>query len=265
MIKNGCVKIDNTDMYYVACGTGKKNLVVLPGLSDGLTTVKGKAFMMSRTFKKFLNSFTVYVFSRKEQMPEDYTIEQMAGDQVNAMKQLGIDKASILGVSQGGMIAQCIAISHPEVLDKLILGVTSSWANETVKKSVSSWIEMANKGDHVLLMKDTAEKMYSRDYLDKYGKLVPILAYFTKPKSYERFLKNAKAILKFDVRNELNSITCPTFIIAGDSDKTIGNDAQNELSAGINNSELYVYEGLGHGLYDEAKDFYDRIYGFCLK
>lgn len=32
---------------------------------------------------------------------------------------------------------------------------------------------------------------------------------------------------------------------------------------GIYNSELYVYEGLGHGAFEEAKDFYDRIFAFC--
>jgi hypothetical protein len=46
MQKNGCVKVGNTDMYYVAFGEGKKNLVVLPGLSDGLWTVKERSWNM---------------------------------------------------------------------------------------------------------------------------------------------------------------------------------------------------------------------------
>ena len=41
-IVNGCVDIDDTDMYYVSFGRGKKKMVMLPGLSDGLSTVKGK-------------------------------------------------------------------------------------------------------------------------------------------------------------------------------------------------------------------------------
>ena len=47
MKMNGCVPVGNTDMYYVAFGTGKKKLVVLPGLSDGLWTVKGKAWFLA--------------------------------------------------------------------------------------------------------------------------------------------------------------------------------------------------------------------------
>ena len=45
-MKNGCVAIGETDMYYVSFGHGDKNLVVLPGLSDGLSTVKGKALLL---------------------------------------------------------------------------------------------------------------------------------------------------------------------------------------------------------------------------
>ena len=89
------------------------------------------------------------------------------------------------------------------------------------------------------------------------------MAKFTKPSSYERFYRNANAILKFDVRDRLSEITADTYIIAGEDDKTVGNDAAGELKDGIPNSELYVYEGLGHGAFEEAKDFYDRIFTFC--
>ena len=55
----------------------------------------------------------------------------------------------------------------------------------------------------------------------------------------------------------------PTLIIAGSDDKTVGNDAPSELKNGIADSELFVYEGLGHGVFEEAKDFYDRVLAFC--
>lgn len=263
MRKNGCVAIGNTEMDYAAFGEGKKKLVVLPGLSDGLTTVKGKAWVLSAPYKKFFQDYTVYMFSRKNDMPEGYTIRDMAADQVTAMEALGIDQAYLLGVSQGGMIAQAIATDHPERVKKLILAVTAPNANDVVKNVVSSWIDMANRGDHTALMVDTAEKMYSEKYLQKNRKLFPLLAKFTKPASYDRFLKNARAILAFDARNELSKITCPTLIIAGSDDHTVGNSAASEMSKAIANSQLFVYEGLGHGVFEEAKDFYDRVFAFC--
>ena len=196
-------------------------------------------------------------------MPEGYSIEDMADDQVTAMQKLEIGRAAVLGVSQGGMIAQCIAIRHPDVVERLILAVTAPYANKVVSDAVSSWIDMVNRGDHRALMVDTAEKMYSEGYLKKNRKYFPLIARFTKPSTYDRFLKNANAILRFDVRSELSKISCLTLILSGSDDKTVGNDAPGELKSGIVGSELFVYEGLGHGAFEEAKDFYDRVLAFC--
>ena len=263
MRKNGRVTIGDTNMYYVSFGTGKKKLVVLPGLSDGLATVKGKALLLSSPYKKFFKDYTVYMFSRKNKMPDGYSIRDMADDQIQAMKVLEIDQAFLLGVSQGGMIAQYMAIEYPEIVKKLILAVTAPNANAVVQDTVKGWIDMAVRGDHTALMIDTAEKMYSERYLQKNRKYFPLLARFTKPKSYDRFLKNAHAILRFDCRSELPEVNCPTLIIAGSDDHTVGNEAASELNSAITGSELYIYDGLGHGAFEEAKDFYERVLEFC--
>ncbi len=262
-MKNGRVRIGNTDMDYVSFGRGKQPLVVLPGLSDGLATVKGKALLLAWPYRKFFRDYTVFLFSRKNDMPEGYTIEDMADDQVLAMRSLGIGKACLLGVSQGGMIAQCIAIRHPDRVRRLILAVTAPNANPVAQDAVSGWLDMAKRKDHAALMADTAEKMYSEKYLRKHRKLFPLLAKCTKPASYDRFEKNARAILRFDARDRLSGIASPTLIIAGSDDRTVGNRAAGELNEGIPASQLYVYEGLGHGVYDEAGDFYDRVLAFC--
>ena len=45
----------------------------------------------------------------------------------------------------------------------------------------------------------------------------------------------------------------------------MGAGAASALHEGIAGSELYVYPGLGHGLYEEAKDFYPRVYRFLTE
>lgn len=262
-MRNGTVDIGDTDMYYVSFGRGDRIMTVLPGLSDGLSTVKGMALLLRPPYKRFLKDYTVYIFSRKNRMPEGYSIRQMADDQAAAMKELGIDRSAVLGVSQGGMIAQYLAIDHPGIVERLILAVTAPYVNDVAGDAVKTWIGMAERKDHVSLMADTAEKTYSKAYLDKNRKLFPVIARFAKPKSYERFFRNAYAILGFDARGELEKISCPVLIIAGGDDKTVGNDAPYELNKLIPNSMLYIYEGLGHGAYEEAGDFYDRVFGFC--
>ena len=263
MKKNGCAAIGNTEMYYVCFGTGRKTLVVLPGLSDGLATVKGKAGILSLPYRKYLKDYTVYMFSRKNDMPDGYSIREMANDQAAVLKSLGIGRADLLGVSEGGMIAQYMAIDHPETVRKLVLAVTAPNANDVIRSAVSAWIGMAERNDHVSLMTDTAERMYSEKYLQKNRAYFPLIARFTKPSNYDRFFKNARAILAFDCRSALEKIGCPALIIAGSDDHTVGNEAAFELNRSIAGSELYVYEGLGHGAFEEAKDFYDRVFAFC--
>lgn len=260
--KNGSVRIGDTEMSYVSFGRGNKVFAVLPGLSDGLITVKGKALLLKKPYSKYLKDYTVYMFSRKDRMPEGYSIRDMAADQAKALEVLGITKASIMGYSQGGMIAQFLAIDHPELVEKLIIAVSVPRINEIIHDSVSKWIEMAEKRDHKSLMIDTTEKMYSEKYLKKYRKIYPIIGKIGKPRSYDRFIVNAKAILGFDAYEELCKIACPTYIIGGSEDKTVGVNGSYELNEQIRNSELYIYEGLGHAPYEEARDFYQKIYDF---
>ncbi len=260
---NGCVKVGNTDMYYVAFGKGKKNLIVLPGLSDGLWNVKGKSWLLFGSYIRFFKNYRVYMFSRKNGLPEGYSIKEMADDQAVALKNLGIKKTMVMGVSQGGMVAQLLAANHPELVEKLILVVTAPYANDTIKAVVSKWIEMTKNDTHTNLMLDTAEKVYSEKFNKKNKKYLPFLARFTKPKSYDRFCKNAYAILNFDARAELQRIKCPTYIMSGNQDNTVGNEAPYELKAGIANSEILMFDGLGHGLFEEDKDFYNKVLEFC--
>ena len=263
--KNGRVPLGGTDMDYAAFGYGRQALVLLPGLSDGLATVRGKALLLAKPYRMFFEKYTVYMFSRKNRMPEGWSIRDMAADQAAAMKALGLEKAAVMGVSQGGMIAQCLAIRHPARVERLVLAVTAPNANAVARATVSGWIDMALRGDHAALMADTAGRMYSEAYLRRNRRLLPLLARFTRPQSYDRFLKNARAILRFDARDALPGIACPTLILAGGDDNTVGTEAADALRRAIPGSALFVYEGLGHGAYEEAGDFYDRVFAFCGK
>ncbi|MBQ0071523.1 MAG: alpha/beta hydrolase [Spirochaetales bacterium] len=263
--KNGTVSMGMTEMSYVSFGSGKKTLVLLPGLSDGLTTVKGKALLLAYPYRLFFKDYTVYLFSRKNDLPDHYSIKEMADDQAEAMERLGIGSASVLGVSEGGMIAQRLAIDHPERVEKLIIAVSAPYANDTVRPVVSSWIESAKKRDHRALMIDTSERSYSEAYLKKFRRMYPVIGWIGKPKDYHRFLVNANAILTFDALEDLERIHCPTLIIGGRRDQIVGSAASYEMQERIQGSELYMYEELGHAAYEEAADFNRRVFDFLSR
>ena len=263
--KNGRIPVTDGSMCYVSFGRGQRTLVILPGLSDGLVTVAGKALLLAAPYREFFGDYTVYMFSRKDDMPEGYSIRDMASDQAEALKNLGLDRVSVLGVSEGGMIAQCLAIGYPDLVEKLVLAVTAPKVNDIILSCIPRWIEMAERDDHRALMIDTAERSYSEKYLKRYRKVYPLLGHIGKPAAYDRFLINARAILDFDVSSELSSIVCPTLILGGDADRIVGPEASRELSEHISGSELYLYPEYGHAAYEEAKDFYGRVLEFLNK
>lgn len=260
--QNGNIKIGDTDMDYVVFGKGEQALILLPGLSDGLTTVKGMALSLAFAYRIYAADRRVYVFSRKNKLDKGYSTRRMAQDQADAMKALGISQADIMGVSQGGMIAQYIAIDHPELIRRLILAVTTSGQSEIAQAVINAWIRMAMDGDYKRLIIDTTERSYSERTLKKYRRFYPLLTKIGKPKDFERFLIQADSCLQHNAYPELGRITCPTLVIGGDSDKILGADAAGKLAEAIDGSVLHIYEGLGHAAYEEAKDFNSRVLDF---
>ncbi len=264
-LKNGTLDIKNTTMDYIRFGRGEKVLILLPGLGDGLTTVKGTALPMALTYRIFSKNYTVYMFSRVNDLPAGYTTRDMARDQAMAMEALGIEKADIVGVSMGGMIAQYLAIDYPEKVGKLVLTVTSAQPNSILTESVKEWISLAQKGDHVAFMDSNVKKIYSEAYYRKNKWMIPVAGRLTKPKSYGRFFIQAEACLSHDAFAQLSRIQAPTLVIGGEQDHALGGEASREMAAVIPDSELLIYEHWGHGLYEEEKDFNRTVLDYLKK
>ena len=107
-MKNGEVLLENGRMDYIRFGSGPETLILLPGLGDGLRTVKGTALPMALMYRKFAKRYTVYAFSRRDGLQPGVSTREMARDQAKAMDALGIGKAHVLGVSMA--VLKCLSM-----------------------------------------------------------------------------------------------------------------------------------------------------------
>ena len=192
------------------------------------------------------------------------TTKDMADDLAAIMDKLGIESAHVFGVSQGGMIAQQMAIRHPGKVKSLVLAVTAPRPNELIRESIGTWLGMADRDDYKGIMLDTAERSYTGAYLERGKKLNKLLA-LAKTKDYSRFRILCESCLEHDACDELDKISCPTFIIGADRDGVLGGEASREMAAKIPGAELYMYEGYSHGVYEQAKDFNSRVLNYLLQ
>ncbi len=263
--KNGRLTLPTGEMDYIRFGSGSKTLVMIPGVGDGLKTVKGMALPFALMYRTLAMDFTVYVFSRRTILASGMTTRDMAEDLNSAMEQLHLSGVALVGVSQGGMISQWLTIDHPDKVGRLVLTVTLSRPNDTVRDVIGRWLKMAEQGDYKGIMLDTAERSYSDKRLKKARLTYKILGSFGKPKSFDRFIIQAQSCMMHDTYDLLDRIACPTLIIGGAEDQIVTGNASAEIAERIPGAQLYMYDGLGHGLYEEAPDFLLRVKDFCIK
>ena len=253
------VSVSGSRVTYVVFGRGEQPLVLVPGLS--LRSIHGSALPLAWMYRLFAGDYRVYVIDKKEDLPETCTIRGLAEDLAETMSQLGIARADVVGVSQGGMIAQELAIRHPELVRKLVLGVTLSRTNDAVQAAVTNWIELAERGDFSAIVADMLRKMYSDAYVRKYRRLLPILLKMTKLTEPERFIRLAKACLTCETYDALDQIRCPVLVLGGKEDRIVTARASEEIAERLG-CAIHLFDGLGHSAYEEAPDFNQRIYDF---
>ena len=98
---------------YITFGKGNKTLIIITGLSLQRLGDMSNLTIYS-LFSRYAREYKVYIFDRKNHIEEGISIENMADDLYHSLQELHIANASIIGISQGGMIAQLFAIKYPK-------------------------------------------------------------------------------------------------------------------------------------------------------
>ena len=249
---------------YVTFGKGDKTLIIITGLSlQRLGDMSNLAIYS--LFYRYAKEYTVYIFDRKNHIEEGVSIENMADDLYQSLQELHIDNASIIGISQGGMIAQLFAIKYPQKVTSLVLALTFSRNNNISRETIGGWIEMAENGEMAKLNKDSMCKTFSSPMLKKLYVINKLFLKTVSVEKQERFVRLAKSILEFDCHKSLDKITCPTLVLGAKKDLVLGVDGARELANSIPNASYYEFDKLGHAAFIESKQFNKMILEFLRK
>lgn len=253
------LNLDELQMSYITFGNGSNPLIMIQGLNTN--GINGAAIPLAYMYRIFAKEYKVYLFDRRTDVWEGITVRDIAADVAKAMDALGIKNADVLGVSQGGMIGQYLAIDRPDLVNKLVLAVTLSKNNDTVRAVIERWIELTEQGKMKQLVSDMAIKMYSEAYVKRYRPFMPLLTLLQKPKDIRRFVILAKACLTCNSYEELEKIKCPVLVIGGKEDKVVGGGTSEKIAEKLG-CDIYMYDNLGHAAYEEAVDFNERVISF---
>jgi pimeloyl-ACP methyl ester carboxylesterase len=255
-------RVENITMRYLCFGKGDKDMVILPGLA--VQSVLTSAEAIADAYGMFGKEFKVWLIDRRQNLPGVYTIDDMAEDTAKIMKSLGLKNVCLFGVSQGGMMAEIIAIRHPELVGKLILASSVSKFSAVGDHPVwENWVNLAKQGKIHELNMAFCEELYGPEVFAQFKDAILAAEKGITEEDLKRFVIMAGGTENFSVYDELNKITCPVLILGSEKDTVL--DVRNmKETAEILGCEIFLYEGYSHAVYDLAPDFKDRIMSFFV-
>lgn len=202
-----------------------------------------------------------------------YSIKLFADDTVGLLNFLDIEKTHVLGSSMGGMIAQEIAINHPEIVDKLILCSTFAKSEniiELMTKGIRDILEdtqvdvFETNPKRIMFEKIFSyflRQIFTDTFLITNNNMIQytLKQYLSKITYPENFMRQIVAISKHNTLKRLNGIKSDTLIVTGNSDKLIPPSCSEILSEKIPKSKLIKVNGGSHGFHFEMSDLFNNI------
>ncbi|MCR5295019.1 MAG: alpha/beta hydrolase [Lachnospiraceae bacterium] len=236
-----------------------EKIVILPGLA--LRSVMGAAEGIKAAYGLLAENYDIYLLDHIRVEPEGYTIADMAVDTLAAFDELGLDHVHLMGVSMGGMTAQMIALRAPKRVSSLILCSTAVNTAHSDPAVFEKWKTFAEDRNAPVLMETFGEYVYTPSFYERYRDIIISSGDGATERDFSNFLVSLRAIRDFDVSGEIRKVICPVLVLGAGEDRVFGREAADDLVRALN-CESFIFEGYGHGVYDEAPDYLTHIDAF---
>ncbi|HBC54632.1 MAG TPA: alpha/beta hydrolase [Alphaproteobacteria bacterium] len=183
----------------------------------------------------------------------DYRMEDYADDAAALMTAVGWDRAHVFGVSFGGMVAQHLALRHPERIDRLVLACTSAGGAGGASYPLHELQDMppAQRAQFLVAINDTrhdaAWQAANPDTLRRMIDFRLAMGELSRddPLAEKGAARQLNARAGHDTYERLHRITCPVFLCGGRYDGLARPENMTAMAARIPNAELRFFEG-GH-------------------
>jgi 3-oxoadipate enol-lactonase len=192
-----------------------------------------------------------------------YTLAQLVGDAVDLLDALAIAKVHFVGLSMGGMIAQGLALGHPERLERLALCDTSAYMPPAAQPIVQERIDTARSQGLAALADATLARWFTADYLRRSGPGVDTIRGIFLSTSATGYIGCTEAIRRLDYLGELSRIRRPTLIMVGADDPGTPVAASQAIHERIAGSQLVVLPSASHlSNIEQAQSFNSALTAF---
>lgn len=236
---------------YARIGTGSRLVVSIPSLSI-LPEARTPA-QVRRLWKSWLgpigrHDLTVWDIGRRPDLPTGTTAEDIADDYAAVIRARWNEPVRVMGFSSGGGYAQWLAIRHPELVERLVLGFTGHRITEETRVGQRRAVDLALAGRW-----RPAYASLASWFVPDHPRIAAAALWILGPmiagrRADLRALRiDADADDLFDASGHLGDIRCPTLVGSGGRDVAYPPEVTRELVAGIPNARHIDYPTSGHG------------------
>jgi 3-oxoadipate enol-lactonase len=242
------IDVGSVELDYERTGSGPPLLLIM-GMS-GTSLHWGEPFL-----ERLRGDFDVIAYDHRgvgssRRLDGPLTVGEMGEDAARLLAALGIDSAHVLGISMGGMIAQELALAHPERVRTLVLGCTycggpgSSLSSPAVVQRLG---DAMMSGDRQRALRTAFEVNVSATMAADPGAYARFLAISERRAvAVSVIMAQMQACAAHDTSARLGDLTMPTLVVHGADDQMIGVDNGRLVASHIPGSRLEILDGIGH-------------------
>jgi pimeloyl-ACP methyl ester carboxylesterase len=241
-------KAGEVELDYERSGSGPPLLLIM-GMS-GTALHWGESFL-----EPLRRDFDVIVYDHRgvgasSRLDGAITIAQMAEDAAGLLDALEIESAHVVGISMGGMVAQELALAHPERVRTLTLGCTyagGEGSTVTAPEVIQRLTEAMFSGDRERALRTAFEVNVSAAMADDAELYQRSLAIDRqRAVAVPVVMAQMQACMAHDTSARLSELAMPTLVVHGTEDQMLPVENGRLIASRIPGSRLEIFDGVGH-------------------
>jgi pimeloyl-ACP methyl ester carboxylesterase len=252
--RSGFVTVGGLDIYVEQAGQGP-DVLLIGGLGD---TIESWQFQLDGLADRYhLTAFDNRGAGRTAMPHTPATVEGMADDAAGVLRALDISSAHVAGFSGGSIIAQELALRHPELVRSLVLQSTWPVMDPYMRRfaELVSWLVDAAPSEHAFLrwffMFMYTPRAHNDGTVDQIIEEVLAFPHKQAPENTQRALD---AWLNHDTSDRLAQISAPTLVLAGGLDMTSRPELCRAVAELIPDAQFEVMDEESHQPFQEVPD-----------
>ena len=249
-------------MHYHEAGSGDRGVILFvhgsgPGASGWSNFKRNYPFLAEHGYRTIVPDTMGYGYSTK---PEEgtFSLDDVAGQYKGLLDALGVDRATVVGNSQGGAIAITMALNYPELVEKLVLmapGGLETRETYMEMEGIKAMIRVLYKEG---ISKETMRKVFTLQLHDE-SKITDEVIEERYQVAMTQHKDNIARIRVANQEKRLSEIQCPVLCFWGANDKFCPSTGASKIATRIPNSRTMLIANCGHWVMVEYQKLFNGL------